>query len=166
MVKGGLIAADKVVRPWSNHLVISAPVGSPVKLAEWNDLTTDTIKTILIGDPGTAPFGRYTKQAMQRTGIWEQVKQKITTKKNITLLAETLARSDDHTVGILFPTNLTEQLRTLYQVDPSWHSAIHYYMAPVGPSADNAAVIELFNYIHSDSGNEIFKTAGFDLSPQ
>jgi len=166
MIKGGLVAADKVISPWGNRLVVSAPANSPLKFEAWNDLTSDNIKTILIGDPGTAPFGRYAKQAMQQSGIWEQIKQKITTKKHITLLAETLAISDNKTVGILFSTNLTDRLRSLYSIDPSWHPAIRYYMAPVEHPRDMSAATALFDYIRSDPGIAIFKTAGFDVNLQ
>lgn len=166
LIQGGFVAADKVISPWGNHLVVGAPASSPLKFEEWNDLTSDNIKSVLIGDPSTAPFGRYAKQAMQETGIWERVKQKITTKKHITLLAETLAQADNTTVGILFLTNLSDQLRPLYSINPTWHPAIRYYMAPIEPSAGKSAAADLMNYIRSDPGIEIFKTAGFTINPQ
>lgn len=165
MIKAGLVTADKVVSPWGNRLVVSAPARSSLRFDAWNELMSDKIKNILIGDPGTAPFGRYAKQAMQRSGIWERVKQKITTKKHITLLAETLAHTDNNSVGILFSTNLTEHLRPLYSVDPALHPAIRYYMAPLSHAPDAAAAGELFDYIRSDPGTRIFKTAGFDVTP-
>lgn len=166
MIKDGLVAADKVTSPWGNRLVVSAPTNSTLDFKTWNDLMSDNIKTILIGDPGTAPFGRYAKQAMQKSGIWEQVKRKITTKKHITLLAETLAQSDNNSVGILFATNLNEQLRVLYLVDPSLHPTIRYYMAPLENSPDMPATLGLFEYISSEPGRKIFQAAGFDINSQ
>ncbi|MDF1529965.1 MAG: molybdate ABC transporter substrate-binding protein [Sedimenticola sp.] len=166
MIKGGLVTAENVTTPWGNRLVVSAPINSPLRLQTWHDLTSESINSIIIGDPGTAPFGRYAKQALQKTGIWEQVKQKITTTKHITLLAEKLAQSDNKTVGILFATNLTDRLRPLYSIDPSWHPAIRYFMAPVGQSADNAEVTGLFNYLQSDPVFETFKAAGFDVTSE
>ncbi|WP_275099149.1 molybdate ABC transporter substrate-binding protein [Sedimenticola hydrogenitrophicus] len=164
MVKGGLVAADKVVSPWGNRLVVGAPAGSPLKLEAWNDLTTDKVKTILIGDPGTAPFGRYAKQALQRTGIWEQIKQKITTTRHITLLADRLAQSDNRTVGILFSTNLSDRLRSIYPVDPTWHPEIRYYMAPLGAPEAGTEASRFFEFINGDPGREAFQSAGFDVS--
>ncbi|WP_428610185.1 molybdate ABC transporter substrate-binding protein [Sedimenticola sp.] len=166
MIDGGLVNPDKVVSPWSNSLVVSAPADSPLQLQTWEGLSTQNIETILIGDPGTAPFGRYAKQALQKTGLWERVRQKITTKKHITMLAETLAESDDHTVGILFSTNLTERLRPLFAIDPSWHPPIQYYMGLVGQAADNPVVSEFFDYVRSDTGLDMFKTAGFIVMPE
>ncbi|MCW8906848.1 MAG: molybdate ABC transporter substrate-binding protein [Sedimenticola sp.] len=165
MVKGGQISADKVTSPWGNRLVVSAPAASPLVMEQWSDLVGEGIHTILIGDPGTAPFGRYTKQALQRTGLWEQVKHKITTKKHITLLAETLARSDGRTVGILFSTNLNHRLQALFPVDPAWHPPIRYYMAPIDKSADRPETRQLLDFILGPEGREIFGNAGFHVTP-
>ncbi|AKH19418.1 molybdate ABC transporter substrate-binding protein [Sedimenticola thiotaurini] len=161
MIKAGLVTADKVASPWGNRLVVSAPANSPLKFDTWKDLMSDPVKTIFIGDPGTAPFGRYAKQAMQKSGIWEQVKQKITTQKHITLLADTLAESGGHSVGILFATNLTPQLRILHPVDPSLHPAIRYYMAPLENETDMSGAMALADYINSDAAKAVFETAGF-----
>lgn len=164
MIKGGLVSADNVVSPWGNRLVVSKPADSPLKIEVWNDLTSDKIESVLIGDPGTAPFGRYAKQALQRTGIWEKVKHKITTTRHITLLAERLARSNDRTVGILFSTNVTGRLRPLLAVDPDWHPAIRYFMAPLTAPANGAAAAGFYEFIDSRDGREIFSAAGFDVS--
>lgn len=164
MIKDGLIDAANVISPWGNRLVVSAPVDSPLTMATWADLENERIDTILIGDPGTAPFGRYAKQALQRTGVWEAVKHKITTKKHITLLAGTLVTSSARTVGILFPTNLTDRLKTLYPVDPAWHPPIRYYMAPVAGAVGNIDVIQLLDYIQGEQGRDIFRRAGFDMT--
>jgi len=74
VVKGGIVSQDSVVNPWGNSLVVAVPKSSPLKLNQWQDLTEKKIKTIMIGDPGTAPFGRYAKQAMQNGDIWSKVK--------------------------------------------------------------------------------------------
>jgi len=165
MVKGGQVRADKVTSPWGNRLVVSAPANSPLRIQRWSDLASEQISTILIGDPGTAPFGRYTKQALQRTGFWEQVKHKITTKKHITLLAETLAGSDDRTVGILFATNLNDRLQTLFPLDPAWHPPIRYYMAPIEGAAERPQTRQLLDFILGPEGREIFGNAGFHVNP-
>lgn len=164
MINGGLVSADTVISPWGNRLVVSAPDDSPLEIQAWNDLTSDRIESVLIGDPGTAPFGRYAKQALQRTGIWEQVKHKITTTRHISLLAERLARSNERTVGIMFSTNVTERLRPILAVDPHWHPTIRYYMAPLTTPANGTAVSEFFAFINSRDGREIFRSAGFDVS--
>ena len=164
MIEHGLVSTKRVTSPWGNILQVAVPLNSPLRFNEWNDLVSDRVKTILIGDPGTAPFGRYTKQALERTGLWERIRPKIATKKNITLLAEALEKADADTVGILFKSNLTGRLRAVHTVDRKWHEPIRYYMAPVGNAAENAQVTDLLAFLLSPAVQEIFKAEKFDIT--
>lgn len=163
MIDGGIVDEEQVTSPWGNALVVATRKDNNLEIREWEDLASDEVRTILIGDPGTAPFGRYAKQALQKTGLWERVKSKVETKKNITLLAETLAQSDPGTIGILFLSHIGAELQTIYAVDKSWHPPIRYYMAPVGNSADDAQVSSLLDFIQGQEAQEIFRSEGFEI---
>ncbi|MDX1334795.1 MAG: molybdate ABC transporter substrate-binding protein [Gammaproteobacteria bacterium] len=166
MLEHGLIDPGHVSSPWGNELVVAAPATSPLQLEDWQELINDDVKTILLGDPGTAPFGRYAKESLQHTGLWDSVRIKVVTKKHITLLAETLAQSDDSTVGILFKTNVTDEHKVLCAIDDSWHSPIRYFMGPVGSAANNPVVMDLLSYIQGEDGSKIFQAAGFKVENQ
>jgi molybdate transport system substrate-binding protein len=164
MIDGGMVDEEQVTSPWGNALVVATRKDNNLEIREWEDLASDKVRTILIGDPGTAPFGRYAKQALQETGLWERIKNKVETKKNITLLAETLAQSDPNTVGILFLSHVGEELQTVYSVDNSWHPPIRYYMSPVGNAAEDAQVSSLLDFIQGQEAREIFRAEGFEIT--
>jgi len=166
MIKNNLVQADKVTSPWGNELVVATRKDSTLKLIDWSELASDKVKSILIGDPGTAPFGRYAKQAMQSTGVWGNVKNKIKTKKHITLLAETLADADANTVGILFASNISEKHRVIYPVNTSWHPPIRYYMAPIKNTLENDSANSLLKFIQGNEAREIFKSEKFKVEVQ
>lgn len=163
-VTNGLVASNRVSSPWGNALVVAIPRNSPIRRLDWQDLASDKVTTILIGDPSTAPFGRYAKEALVASGLWDRVKHKIQTRKNIKLLADSLATSAPSTVGILFRTNLTDQLRELHTVKKQLHKPIRYYMAPVGASAGNSEVTAFLNFMRSQSVKDLFEAEGFDVS--
>lgn len=163
MTEAGMVSAQNVVTPWGNELVVAAAKNSRIEISDWKELASPKVKTILIGDPGTAPFGRYAKQAMEHTGIWEQAKSKITTKKHITLVADTLAKADDSTVGILFSSNTTAKHRVLLRVDASWHSPIRYYAAPLKGSEGRASANDLLRFMQGKEAQAIFSAAGFKV---
>lgn len=165
MIDNALVDSAQVTSPWGNELVVATPKDSQLEISEWTELESDKVKTILIGDPGTAPFGRYAKQAMQSTGIWETVKKKIKTKKHITLLAETLAESDAETVGVLFASNIDDRHRQVYLVNESWHPPIRYYMAPVRNGADDT-VTALLDFIQGSEAKKIFQDEKFKVDAQ
>jgi molybdate transport system substrate-binding protein len=163
-VENDLVAADRVSSPWGNALVVAIPKNSPMQRLDWQELASDKVTTILIGDPSTAPFGRHAKEALEATGLWDQVKHKVQTRKNIELLAESLGASSPSTVGILFKTNLTDQLRQLHTVKKELHSPIRYYMAPLKASAGNVDVAAFLAFMRSKAVKDIFQAEGFDVS--
>ena len=164
MIDTELVAAERVVSPWGNKLVVATPISSNITNFSWEDLASDKVESILIGDPGTAPFGRYAKQALKSSGLWIQVRHKIHTKKHITLLAEVLSDSSPNTVGILFYSNVSESLRVIHTVDPSRHKPIKYFMAPLKNAQLKDQVVSLFNFIQDDIAQAIFLEEGFRLT--
>ena len=165
MIESGLVTPEAVTNPWGNSLVVAKPLNSGLELRDWQALASDTVGTILIGDPSTAPFGRYAKQALQSTGLWEQVRPKIETRKHITLLAGSLAAADERTVGILFLSNVANDLRTVYSVQRDWHEPIRYFLAPVGDAGERAEVEAFIAFLQAPAAREIFLAAGFELTP-
>ncbi len=161
MLSHEMVRQDDVISPWGNKLVVATPSNSGLELTSWNMLDSDKVGKILIGDPGTAPFGRYAKQALMNTGLWERVKHKIETKKNITLLANALTESDTLTVGILFVSNTQDSHRIVFSVEDSWHKPIRYYAAPLKGAASNPQVTEMMKFLQSDKAKGIFTNSGF-----
>ncbi len=163
MVEAERIDRDAVKSLWGNRLVVAAPIGASVSLDAWEDLGGSDIKTILIGDPSTAPFGRYAKQAMQKSGIWDAVRTKIETKKHITLLAETLGEREKGTVGVLFATNLTDRLAKLLEAPGDLHPAIRYYSAPLKGKQTKPAVAAFMAFLETEPALAAFENEGFKV---
>ena len=164
VVKNGLVALEQVSSPWGNALVVATPKSSSIQHLDWQDLASDKVTTILLGDPSTAPFGRHSKEALEASGMWGRVKGKIETRKNIELLADSLGTSNANTVGILFKTNLTNQLRQLLTVNTSLHKPIRYYMAPLKTAERNAEVTDFLDFMQSHAVNEIFEAEGYTVN--
>jgi len=166
MIEHGLIDVSHVTSPWGNKLVVAVPVSSSLHMEDWQDLAGEDVKTILLGDPGTAPFGRYAKEALKDTGLWSKVRGKVVTKKHITLLADTLAESDANTVGILFVSNVSDKLKIIYPVDESWHSPIYYFVGPVGSATEKPEAMDFISFIQGEKSMAIFSNSGFRINKE
>lgn len=164
-VAAGLVERSMVRSLWSNVLVVAAPRGTSLALERWEDLDRPEVRQILIGDPGTAPFVRYAKQAMEASGIWATVRPRIATSKNISILAETLAAADEGTVGILFATSLSEALRPLVRVPIDRHESIRYFSAPLNGREKDGNVRAFIEFLEGSDGRAIFHDAGFEVLP-
>lgn len=163
-VQNGLVAGAHVVRPWGNALVLATSRQGPLRRVALQDLASDRVTAILIGDPSTAPFGRHAKEALVAAGLWDRVKHKIQTRKNIDLLVDSLASSRSATVGIVFKTHVGSALRPLHTIEKSLHTPIRYYVAPVGDAAADADVRAFFKFLQSQAVGDIFEAEGFDVS--
>lgn len=163
-VANGLVESNRVTSPWGNALVVAGAKNNPRQRLDWQDLASDKVTVILIGDPSTAPFGRHAKEALEASGLWERVKHKIQTRKHVQLVAATLETSSPGTVGILFKSNLTDQLRQLHTVDQALHKPIRYYMAPLKTSAGNPDVAAFLEFMRSKAVRDTFQAEGFDVS--
>ena len=163
MVEKGLVDLRNISAPWSNLLVVASSSESDMELESLDDLQSSKVREVLIGDPSTAPFGRYSKEALAQIGIWSQIRPKIVTQKNISLLSARLADSSSDTVGILFKSNVTERHRILFTIDPSLHSPVIYNVATVENSGERPLTQAFISFIHSDKGKTIFKQQGFDV---
>jgi molybdate transport system substrate-binding protein len=58
-------------------LVLFAPRSNPAGVATMGDLRKPEVKTIAIADPETNSVGRYTRQALQKAGLWEALLPKL-----------------------------------------------------------------------------------------
>jgi molybdate transport system substrate-binding protein len=164
MIDAELVAPAHVSHLWGNELVVATPLRSNISNFKWDDLKSNKVESILIGDPSTAPFGRHAKQAMKSTNLWKEVRHKIQTKKHMTLLAETLAEASPATVGLLFLSNVDQSVRVLDRIDAGLHDPIRYYLAPLVKEHQKENVTSLISFIQSDSGQAVFLDEGFKLA--
>lgn len=165
LVQSGHVNAAAVRELWGNELILACPTKHPLDITKWEDVTSAKVAHLLIGDPGTAPFGRYAKQALESAGLWDQVKTKVGTRKHITLLADDLSVAAQGSAGILYSTNLTDELQTVLHVPSEWHDPIRYFgAAPVGKE-DDALMADFISFLKSPEAVEIFSNAGFLILP-
>lgn len=163
LIASGHISAAAVRSLWSNVLVVAAPRGSSLRIESLDDLAKPAVHRLLIGDPGTAPFGRYTKQSLEQAGIWEKVLPRVTSRKNISLLVDSLAGADDGTVGILFASHLDDRIGILATIPAPLHDPIRYFSAPLKAAEGRAPVAAFAGFVETAEAREIFRKHGFGI---
>jgi molybdate transport system substrate-binding protein len=77
MEKAGAVKPG-AVRPFGRFdLVLFAPRSNPAGIATMADLRKPAVKTIAMADPETNSVGRYTRQALQKAGLWDTLTAKM-----------------------------------------------------------------------------------------
>jgi len=84
------------------RIVIWAPGDSKVDVAKlgWNTLLDPSVQKIAIANPEHAPYGRAAVAAMQKAGIYEQIKAKLVYGENISQAAQ-FVQSGNAQAGIV-----------------------------------------------------------------
>jgi molybdate transport system substrate-binding protein len=161
IVDQGLINPQRVRRLLRNDLIVATRHDNDISMEKVSDLTAPAVKTIIIGNPSRAPLGRYTKQALQKKGLWQQVRPKIIITQNISAAIATLKAADQYTVAILYRSALTDSMRLLATIPQEYSDPIEYYSAPLKDSKNKQALVAFLSFLDTDHFRKIFTTKGF-----
>ncbi|MCZ0756402.1 molybdate ABC transporter substrate-binding protein [Anoxybacillus sp. J5B_2022] len=161
------LTKEKLVVPETVHvyalgrIVIATKTKGAVQTL--NDLLKDDIKKIAIANPDHAPYGVAAKQALQKAGIWEQVKPKIVYGKNI---ADTLAyvESGNAEAGIV-ALSLVKTSRSFHfqLINEAMHEPIQQAVAVMKATKHREAAKQFVAFLNSSEGREIMKKYGFSI---
>jgi len=61
----------------SYEVVLIVPRGNPAGVKGWEDLTKPEVKSISVGDPDRNSVGYYSRQGLQKLGLWDKILPKM-----------------------------------------------------------------------------------------
>lgn len=133
---------------------------APQKLA---DLVDPRFKRIAIANPEHAPYGVAAKQALERSGLWPQVKDRIVYGENIqaTLVYGRDGNADVAIVALSLA--VVTQGGASLQIDPSLHEPLDQQLVVCGRGEEADRARQLADFITSTDGREIMSRYGFQL---
>jgi len=131
--------------------------------ATLEDLTSDRFKRIAIANPDHAPYGVAARQALQKTGLWPKLEDRIVLGENV--LATMLYARDgnaDAAIVALALAVVTDGGEFL-QIPPSLHDPLDQQLVVCGTGPEADAARKLAEFIGSKDGREIMTRYGFIL---
>jgi molybdate transport system substrate-binding protein len=167
VVKAGLIDPAAIQKGWKNKLVVASSITGEdtSSLRTLADLDTPAVEKIVIGDPGTAPFGRYAKDTLVNSKLWPRVKHKILSRKKISLAFRTLEDSGDVAmVGFLYKTNVKPPLQICFEVPQDFYPEIYYFSGPLIRSQQKKEMARFLSFLNGEKARTIFSDAGFGIN--
>ncbi len=144
-----------------NALVLAMPADAqpPVKGVE--DLTTDEIQHIAIGDPASVPAGQYAKEALEGYAVWDQIVDKLVLGSTVRQVLDYLRRGEVE-AGIVFSTDAALEKDTVTVVEELEHHALIRYPIAVTAATDKQeAALRFVEFVLSDPGQDILHQFGF-----
>ena len=162
----GLLDADGYDMILFNQLAVIGSKG--VKpLANLVDLR-DRKGRIAIGNPELSPAGEYAKQAIENSGIWEDVGARLVMTSDVrSAMASLISGNVEFAVVYVSDVNYNDgELFDQLIVLDEGYDRIFYAFAPIIGSENNLAVSEFISFLsHSIESKGIFSAAGFGLNP-
>lgn len=144
----------------TNDLVLVATEGTEVK--DLDTLATDDITKIAIGDPESVPAGKYAKEVLDNTKLYDKVEDKLVLAKDV---KEVLAwvQQGNAEVGFVYLSDAqgAKGVTVAYTTEADTHSAINYPIAVLKASENQDKAKAFEDFLLSDDGQTILEKYGF-----
>lgn len=148
----------------ANSLVMVVPQKNGSKVPKTlEDMAEGSIGKIAIGNPETAPVGKYTKQAFETAGVWDEVESKVIfadTVKQVLTYVET----GEVDTGFIYVTDARSGNKDLYEIafTVQINEPISYPIAVIKGSENKEEAQKFVNFVTGTRGQEILAEYGFE----
>lgn len=158
----GLIDADSRVAFASNVLVLIANKDNPPDATSFEQIDPDNIARMAIGEPKTAPVGRYTEAALRHLGKWDSLREKLAMASDARQ-ALAYVESGNADVGVVYASDAirSDKVQVIAEANEAWHDPIVYPGAVIANATNAEEARAFLRYVASERGKETLVRYGF-----
>lgn len=158
----GLIIPDTKALYARGRITIWLRADSPLKIDKLEDLARADVKRIAIANPEHAPYGVAAREALQSTGIWDGVKEKLVLGENVRM---TLQYAETGNVDVaLVALSLSMQSKGRWLLVPEeLHKPLNQALAVVKNTKHEQQARQFAAFINGPQGRPIMRKYGFLL---
>lgn len=156
-----LLLADTNKTLLTNDLVLVVAKGTKVK--DLDALSTDDISKIAIGDPESVPAGKYAKEVLDNTKLYDNVKDKLVLAKDVKEVLSWVQKGNAD-VGFVYLSDATgvDDVDVVLTTDANSHSEIAYPVAVLKDSKQAKVAQQFEDFLLSDKAQNILEKHGFN----
>jgi molybdate transport system substrate-binding protein len=147
------------------HIVIWVPADSKVDVTKggWKSLLDAAVQKVAIANPEHAPYGRAAVAAMQKAGIYDQVKPKLVYGENISQTAQ-FVQSGNAQAGIVafslaVSSAMTDGKR--WEIPADLHPPIEQGAIVLKSAKNKEAARSFLEFVKSEAGRSTLAKYGF-----
>ena len=148
LVEDGTVEKDAVKTLLTNDLVLVAAKGE--KVDSLDALKTDDVEKIAIGDPESVPAGKYAKEVLDNTKLYDNVKDKLVLAKDVKEVLSWVQKGNADVGDVVLTT------------DDDSHSEIAYPVAVLKDSKQAKVAQQFEDFLLSDTAQNILEKHGFN----
>jgi len=161
LVGAGAVLPDSKELYGRGRIVIYTPEGAE-PVAKLADLTDAKLKKVAIANPEHAPYGKAAEQALNKAGVYADVKAKLVPSENV-LQAMQYVDSGNAEVAIVALSLALSAKGKHTVIEESLHEPIDQAIAVCEQSKQKAAAADFIGFVNSADGRVLMKKSGFLL---
>lgn len=158
----GLMLSDSIRNLLENKVVLIVPKDSGSEVASFEDVVTDKVAMIGLGEPGSVPVGQYSEEIFTSLGILDEVKAKANYGSDVrTVLSWVETSAVD--CGVVYATDayISDGVTIVCEAPEGSCAKVIYPAGIVAASGAPEAAEQFIGYLESDEIMELFASYGF-----
>jgi molybdate transport system substrate-binding protein len=162
LVRSGRLAAGTEKVFAVGRIVLATNKVSGLQLFSLDALLAAEVDRIAIANPNHAPYGRAAKEALQTTGIWEQIEPKIVYGETAGQVLQFI-QSGNAQAGIIALALADVPEISYIIIDDSLHNPLEQMLGLVEGSPRTAEAAAFSQYLTGPAGSAILERYGFQV---
>jgi len=159
-VDKGVVATDVKIFT-TNKLVLIVPIQSKASVQQLADLKKPEFRRLAMGTPASVPAGHYAQDALEKAGLWLELKQKMINTANVRQALDYVSR-DEVDAGFVYASDallMPDKVKVALQVQTP--APIQYPIAKVVGSTQQSAAKKFIDFLRTPKAQAILKKHGF-----
>jgi molybdate transport system substrate-binding protein len=157
---GGFIRPDSVHAYARGSLVLAINRDAGVEVRSLADLTRPEIKKIALANPATAPYGKAGKQALERSGLWDQLQPRIALAESVRQALVYAQKGDAEAALVGRAIAAAPEVRVV-EIDTGLYDPIIQALGIVSETKRLADAEQCARFVLGEEGQGILKEFGF-----
>jgi molybdate transport system substrate-binding protein len=145
----------------ANKLLLVLPGDSNLKISTLAGLADPQVQRIAIGTPETVPVGRYAKGALEKAGLWEELKPKFIYTQNVRQSLDYVFRGEVEAGFVYLTDAATSPVKVLTAMEVPVEQPILYPIAAVKGWGNQNRALDFIAFVRSEAGQKILGKYGF-----
>ncbi len=148
-----------------NKVVLIKPAASNMALTSFEDLATDMVSTVAMGDPASVPAGQYAEEVLTSLGIVDTVEAKANFGTDVRQVL-TWVESGEVDCGIVYSTDAatTDQVTVVCEAPEGSVQQIIYPVAMLEQCQNPDVATGFLQFLTSSDAQAIFEKYGFQMA--
>ena len=149
----------------SNSLVLVVPADARAAPKSAADLVKPEFQKIALAEPQTVPAGIYSREYLQKLGLWDAVKEKVVPAENVRA-ALAAVESGNVEVGIVYKTDslISKKVKVAVEVPAAEGPKISYPIAVLKSSKQADRAKKFAEYLAGPTPRSVFEKFGFTFA--